>query len=196
MKGICGKLAGLALFMGTAMAQNHEAEYDRICSNPPTGEVEIENGFYATYHCDKWPKRDGYRGTLTADKPESCVKACVEKAGCEASLWASVNPKGCYAFGVGTLEPKAGYVYITYRQDCQKQNKPAIDALNKDINDLKDQLKKCNDDKNKCNSDLKTCNNNNIKCNNDLKKCRNSGTPPGGGRPGGGIPGSCKYLDN
>ena len=200
MKGVFNIVAGYSLCVGISLAQNYAAEYNRICANSPQSEVEISDGFYATYHCGEMPYQNSWISRLPANTPEDCVKACAALPGCQVTSWGTVHDgtEGCHAFrGIKTFS-KPGYAYITYRQDCQKEIQPTIDGLNKDLQHHQALLGQCVKDKATSDSNLATCikdkgttNSKLATCEADLKKCQNGSD---GGSDGGSdiIPSSCK----
>ncbi|KAE8168436.1 hypothetical protein BDV40DRAFT_294390 [Aspergillus tamarii] len=164
MKAILSHLAGSILCIGLTLAQNHAAEFDRICPNTQTTqtrEVELSTGFYATYHCNKRPQigQNANLGKLAANTPEECIQACKSQPGCGQVAWVSGQAAGCYGARSSGIDIHQGSLIITYREDCQKQNQPVVDKLNQDLQSTDAQLQQCLKDKQNTAASLTNCQN-------------------------------------
>jgi hypothetical protein len=170
MKPILSYLASSVLYLALTIAQNHAAEFTRLCNPAPTSDTEISLGVYAKYHCNRRPA-SGQNANLgkipRANTPEECIEACVKMAECDQVAWISGRHAGCWAARASGIDKYPGGLIITYREDCQRQTQPTIDQLRIYEKAAETQRDQCLLDKQTVNSTLATCQN-------ALKTCQDS----------------------
>ncbi|KAK0383181.1 hypothetical protein NLU13_9094 [Sarocladium strictum] len=174
MTGISKVLVGISVAIGLAQAQSG---YDSVCLPPPTGEVEVEPGLFASYACESIPLNNGYiQGSeAAAASPSECAKQCGTRSDDAICSWYGGK---CYAYKPGTSQgnlPSAAV--ITVRKDWDALRK-AYDTCKSDLTACHDAAKiaqdACTKDKDALQAALDACQNQ-----------QNPTGPPNPGNPGG-----------
>ena len=180
-------IAGVALLMSLASAQQND--YNQYC-NPPSNaspEVQVEPGLFRKYHCDKSPVASENLGwSPTQVSADECTRQCAARVDHAKCAWSRGY---CFFYSPSaSIVDDPGTIYVSYRKDHAAQ----INQLSQDLDNCRQHNEvieaaatTCLSDLEQCRTDRDACIAARDTCTQDLADCQaNNNGGNGGGTPG------------